>query len=61
MVTGSFGPESFWPWVVSVLGRFSLSHFGPESFRPFLMGRFGLIFSNPRLVTLGKTNIYEAT
>ena len=55
-VTGRFGPESFRSSVVSALcrfgpGRFGLSRFGPESFRPLLVGRFGLIFSNPRLVT----------
>ena len=49
-VTGRFGPESLRPWVVSA-----------KSFRPIFMGRFGLIFSNPRLITLGKINIYVGT
>ena len=42
---GSFRPEFFWPWVLSAL----------------FVGCFGLILSNPRLVTYGKINIYEAT
>ena len=42
---GRFGPESFRP------GRFGPVRFGPGSFRPILVGRFGLIFFNHRLVT----------
>ena len=33
------------------LGRFGLSRFGLCLFRSMLVGRFGLIFFNPRLVT----------
>ena len=50
------GNGSFRPWVVLALGRFGpgrfgLSRFGPGSFRALLVGRFGLIVSNPRIVT----------
>ena len=45
------GNRSVRPRVVSALGHFDLKPFGPESFRPLLVGHFGLIFSNPRLVT----------
>ena len=51
-----FGNGSFRSRVVSALSRFGpglfrSGSFRHESFRPLLVGRFGLIFSNPRLVT----------
>ena len=37
--------------LVQLMGRFGPELFGPESFWPILVGQFGLIFSDPRLVT----------